>query len=119
MECVVFDTSFLLNSVKSKVDFLKDLELRLGSFKPIVTSPVLLELQKLSHKMPEARVALQLVGLAEFEVVESALKADDSVVKVAASMGGYLASTDKEVRKKGEEMGLRLVTLRKGRHIQV
>lgn len=119
MECVVFDTSFLINSVKARVDFLKEIETKIGSFKPIVTSPVLVELQRLAEKKSDARVALQLIGKAEYELVESGLKADDSVVRVASGMGCYVASTDKEVRQKAAKLGLRLVTLREGRHIQV
>jgi rRNA-processing protein FCF1 len=119
MECVVFDTSFLLNSVKARVDFVRELREKLGSFRIIVTSPVMMELQKLAMKSTDASVALQIIGKNDSELVESGMKADDSVVNVASGMGCYVASTDREVRQKARKLGLRLVTLREGRHIQV
>ncbi len=117
MGCVVFDTSFLLNCVKARVDFLREIKMRIGPFTPVVPSPVIDELKKLAAKKPEARVALKLVG--EARVVESHLGADRSVVEIAASKGCYLASTDGEVRSRGRERGIKLVTLREGKHIQM
>ena len=105
--------------MKARCDFVKELQEKLGSFRILVTSPVMMELQKLALKNTDASVALQIIGKNDSELVESGMKADASVVNVAASMGCYVASTDKEVRQKARKLGLRLVTLREGRHIQV
>lgn len=117
MECVVFDTSFLLNAVRARVDFLKEIREELGKFNPVLTSPVVRELERLAGKRKEARVALQLVDRESVIIVESELEADPSVVDVALKGGCLVASTDGEVRRAAKAEGLRLVTLRKGKRV--
>ena len=113
MVCVVFDTSFLVNCVKARVDFMKDIRMELGEFTPVLTSPVLRELRALNKK--EARVALQL--LENHELFETKGHADRSVIRAAMEKGCYLASTDKDVRRLARDKGIKLVTLREGKYL--
>jgi rRNA-processing protein FCF1 len=117
MECVVFDTSFLLNAIKGKSDFMQEIRGLLGEFRAVVPSPVRRELEKLAGRKGDARVALQLLERAGAELAPSVLGADRSVVAVAEERGGWVASTDAEVRRAARGAGLRLVTLRKGKRV--
>lgn len=110
---VIFDTSFLINAVKAKVDFMKDIRMELGKFTPVLTSPVIRELNNL-NKM-EARVALEL--LKDCELFEAKGHADTSVIVAAKEKGGYIASTDKEVRQRARAREIKLITLREGKYL--
>lgn len=113
MVCIVFDTSFLINCVRAKIDWFEEIHTRVGKFTAVIPSPVMKELERLAGSVVEARVALQLLLKKEYVVVEDGACADDSVIRIASSKGCWVASTDKEIRQKAKH----LVTLRQGRHI--
>lgn len=113
MECIVFDTSFLINCARAKVDWFKEIHMKIGEFTIVIPSPVMEELEKLAKHMVEASVALQLLLKKKYLVVECDSCADESVIEVATSKVCWVASTDKEVRNRAK----RVVTLRKGKHI--
>ena len=119
MKTVVFDTSFLVNSVKAKIDFLKSIQMEIGEFKTIISSPVLSELKFLAKRKTDANVALQILEQKGYDLVESDLPADLSITKIAEDLSAYVASTDWAVRRRSEKKGLKLITLRSGKRIEV
>jgi rRNA-processing protein FCF1 len=119
MKSVVFDTSFLVNSVKAKVDFLKDIRMEIGAFQTVVPSPVVNELEFLGKKNRDAKVALEILKVNGFEKFESGLPADLAVQEAGEKTEGYVASTDWAVRRRAKASGLKLITLRQGKRVEI
>jgi len=119
MTSIVFDTSFLVNAVKSKVDFFKDIKMKIGNFQTIIPSPIISELKFLAQKNSNANVVLQLLEKQGYTLVESDMPADLSITKIAESTKSYVASTDWAVRRRSLKNGLKLITLRGGKHIEL
>lgn len=118
-ESVVFDTSFLINCVKAKINPLHEVKMRLGVYDAIIPQAVMKELERLSQKDKSAKIALKMVRESQHMVVEGEDNADISVVHIAAERGARVASTDKEVRQNAKAFELKLVTLREGRYVLV
>ena len=116
---VVFDTSFLINAVKGKLNPLHDVKMHVGPYEAIIPTPVMDELRRLSEKDINAKVSLELLKKQPHLVVQSGEVADEAVVHIASERGAKVASTDREVRRKAKSLKLDLVTLRDGRYIWV
>jgi rRNA-processing protein FCF1 len=119
MKTVVFDTSFLVNSIKAKVDFIRDIRMEIGAFNVILPSPVIDELEYLAGKNRDAKTALEILKVNGFEKFESGLPADLAVQEAGEKTGGYVASTDWAVRRRAKASGLKLVTLRQGKRVEL
>ena len=116
MVCIVFDTSFLVNCAKAKVDWYEETRRLAGNFAALVPSPVIRELEALSEENRWARIALEVLKTKEHEVVDIKGGADDAVVALARERSCWVASTDKEVRRRS---GAPLLTLRRGKYIEL
>ncbi len=119
MVCVVFDTSFLMNSLRAKLNPFREIRMQLGPFTPLVPSPVVRELEGLAKGVLEAKLALELLRRENYEPVESEATADRAVVELAGMRGCMLATTDRAVRQAASDRGIKLITLRQGRFIQL
>jgi|GEM_PF-5179404 len=118
-ESVVFDTSFLINCVKAKINPLHEVKMKLGIYEAIIPGAVMNELENLSQKNKFAKVTLEMVKKSQHTVVEGGNNADKSVVYIAAEREARVASTDKEVRQNAKALELKLVTLRKGKYVLI
>ncbi|MBR9680538.1 MAG: hypothetical protein GOU98_01785 [Candidatus Altiarchaeota archaeon] len=116
---IVFDTSFLINAIKAKVDPLHEIKMRIGLYEAIIPTAVMDELNRLKKSNINANVVLELLKKRPHIIVPSGEVADDAVVHIAAERKAKVASTDKDVRRRAKALELDLVTLRDGRHIWI
>ncbi|MBR9689672.1 MAG: hypothetical protein GOV01_02135 [Candidatus Altiarchaeota archaeon] len=119
MECIVFDTSFLMNAVKARVDFFHDIKMKVGPFEAIIPSPVMDELNRLKGSDTSANVAVELLKQRPHQIVQSEETADFAVTQIAFERKCWVATTDAEVRRKAKLLELKQVTLREGKYIQM
>ncbi len=119
MKNVVFDTSFIVNCIKSKVNFLIDIKVEIGAFNIIIPSPVISELKFLAKTNISAKVGLDLLEKTKYTLIESEEPADLAVTEIALNHQALVASTDWAVRRRSSKKGLNLITLRKGKQIYV
>ncbi len=110
MKKVLLDTSFILNAVKSKIDFIE--ELFLNGFQILIPNKVIKELQKVSKSYKKlkfrnnAKIALEILKKAfnEKKLKKISLKGrnvDSSIAEYLNENSDiFLASTDKELNKK-------------------
>ena len=119
MKGVVFDTSFIVNCIKNKVDFLMDIKIEIGNFDIIIPSPVISELKFLSKKNINAKIGLELLEKKGYTLIESEEPADLAITEIALKNQYFVASTDWAVRRRSSRKGLNLITLRQGKRIYV
>ena len=109
---VVFDTNFLLIPVENKVDVFDQIRRKLGKLVFVVPGPVLKELELKAKHENKFKIALELLGHQDFQVVESGYGADDSVISVARELRAYVATMDGKLRERVRDSYLKLITLR-------
>ena len=118
---VIFDTSFLLDMLRYKVDISLLYE-RLGKFEKLVLDSTLNELNTIARKSSKkgmlARVALQLIRNEDFRTIKTGEKDfDKAILKIKNNY--YVATNDLALRKKLKEKGIKTIYLRAKKKIEV
>jgi rRNA-processing protein FCF1 len=98
MRKVILDTSFIINCLKNKIDFIE--ELKLNGFELIIPQQVLIELKGLAKENDNAKLSLNLL---KNNCIIKELKGkntDKTIIKFAKENPlFFLATTDKEIQK--------------------
>lgn len=124
MPKVYLDTNFLLIPVQFKVDIFEELgRIIAGNPQILVLEPVMRELEKLSETAntkdkTASKVALQIIKQKHLKVVPSSLKsrADDAII-LAAQKGDFVATQDKELKKRLKKKEVQIITLKNKSHL--
>lgn len=115
MQIVVLDTNALLMPFEIRINLDLAVTNLIGDAKMVVPGPLIGELKHLDHKF--ANAALDLAR--KYEIVQAETSGDDAVVEVAARLGGYVLTNDKELRARLRRMKIPLIYLRSGTHLVV
>lgn len=100
---VYLDSSFIISSLKKRIDFLT--ELRLKNFKPLILSKVIEELEVLRDESvadkdhPYYSLALDLIYSEKLDIVDLSGKNTDSILIKLGKSGNYIATLDNEILK--------------------
>lgn len=119
---VALDSNMLISAVKFKVDVFEELRRNFGRVKFVVPKQVAEELKKIAA---ESRKNEKIVGVVKsimekngVEIEEvGAEDADSALLKMAES--AYIASNDKELRKRIKNVGGKIIYLRKKKTLEV
>ncbi len=119
MAKIFLDTNFLLIPVQFKVDIFEELE-RIAENQPeiIILEPILGELEKISETgntkdKTAAKVALQLIKQKHLKVVPSSFKKPvDDIIVMAVKEGDFVATQDKELKKRLKAKKVGIITLK-------
>ncbi len=115
---VIFDSSFLMAVAEHPTTWSEDISGELGKFEPVVLECVVDEMRRLANgegrKARYARVALELAGGFGREPCGGA-GPDDEIVSAAQGPGKAVATIDSNLLETLVALGVRVVTLRKGR----
>ena len=122
---ILLDTNMLISIFKFRIDLESELERIFGTFKICVPGIVREELLRMNS--PEAKAALDYIKDKEidFEIdkeIDFELKeksADDVILLIAKRCGFFIATNDRELRKKAKENNIKTIFLRKKRVIAV
>ncbi|RLI29307.1 hypothetical protein DRO58_00080 [Candidatus Bathyarchaeota archaeon] len=116
---VIVDTSFLLECVRRRVDFVDGLERILNSrVELVVLKPVYEEIKRISKGSDErsryARLLLQLLAKARTHILKTDVKVDvdDLLLDIAAKMKLPVATNDSSLRRKLRRQGIPVFYLR-------
>ena len=119
---VVLDTSAAMIPFEFLVDFEDELTRILGKYKIIIPSSVYEEIIYLSKegKGRKKRFAIPTVDFVKkYDIFETSCKADDSVLKVADELNGYVFTNDKELRRRAKEKNLKTIYLRSKKRLEI
>lgn len=117
---ILVDTSFLLECVKRRVDFLEELERLLDSrVRLLVLKPIYEELKRLSRKRERravyARLVLKILGKTGAETLETGkdvAAVDELIVEMSIRMRLPVATNDSKLRKRLRRNGVPVFYLR-------
>lgn len=120
MKRILLDASFILTLTSKPLDLMKELEEMLGSIMLLVLEDTVKELEAISKgtsikKSKQAKLALYFVMKLQRITSTYEGSVDDRILKCAMENRFFVATMDKELRKRLRAMGLSVITLRQNR----
>ncbi len=119
----LLDTNFLMIPGEFKVDIFSEL-LSLGYIEVFTLDLVVRELEKFSTRGGKvsrcARLALELVRNCDVTVLKTkgdVAQVDNEIFRLAREKGYVICTQDKDLIKRINEAGMRLITLRQGKYL--
>lgn len=123
MKKIFLDTNFLIDVVRFKINLeeIEEIDSLLGSYKLVVPTAVLDELEKISKtKKSERNFALLALKLVEkFSVEKSTKKNADSDLIAKADENSLVATNDSKLRKILKSKGIKTIYLRSRKHLEI
>jgi len=124
MTKIYLDTNFLLIPVQFKVDIFEEISrITQNSAEIIILEPVIQELVQISESgntkdKIAAKVALQLIKQKHLKVVPSSFKKHtDDIIVETAQKDDFVATQDKELKKRLKAKKVRIITLKNKSHL--
>jgi len=114
---VILDTNALLMPFQFGVDPEAEVGRIFGAARIVTLSSLIGELRRLTKKRPEARGALQYAE--RFEVIETDMGGDDSVIEMALELGAAVVTNDAGLRKRLREKGITVLYMREKNRLAV
>lgn len=118
MPKVVFDSSFLIAVVVKPTTWHEDMRELLGKVEPVALDCVVAELERIAARgTRKSRFASLALGLAEGFTAAKCGEAgvDDEVASYARTHGSAVATVDGDLIASLKTLGIRVVTLKRGR----
>lgn len=119
----LLDTNFLMIPGEFKVDIFSEL-LSLGYIETFTIDLVVKELEKFSTRGGKvskcARLAIELVrncGVTVLKTSGDVSQVDSEIFRLARDRGYVICTQDKELIKRINDAGMRLITLRQGKYL--
>lgn len=110
MRTVILDTNALMMPFQFGVDPEVEVRRIMGTARIVVLSSIKGELERLAMKRPEARAALRYAE--RFEILETDMSGDDSILAAAVEMGAVVVTSDGGLRQRLREMGITVLYMR-------
>jgi Uncharacterized proteins of PilT N-term./Vapc superfamily len=114
---ILLDTNMLISIFKFRIDLESELERIFGTFKICVPGIVREELLRMNSS--EAKAALDYIKDKEIDFELKGKSADDVMLLMAKRCGFFIATNDRELRKKAKENNIKTIFLRKKRVMAV
>ncbi|MEM5882900.1 MAG: hypothetical protein QXQ77_01490 [Candidatus Aenigmatarchaeota archaeon] len=123
MKKIVFDTNFLIDCFRFKVEFLEEIEEKIGKpFKFLVLEPTLKELEKIAKTGKKeanyARLALEFVKN-NCELIATKEKSADKAILKFSDENTFVATNDKKLRKSLKVLKVKSIYLKSLKRIEV
>lgn len=126
---VVVDTNFMTVPVESGVDVFSEIE-RLVEVKVrfVILTSVVQEIEsklsEVSHRGGAAKFRVAKALLNRCEVIPSestpgSLSVDDQILRYASSVGGAIATNDRQLRTRARTLGIQVFTLRAKKRVML
>lgn len=114
MRRIILDTSSIVFAFENRLDIFALVHERLDS-KPVVSSGIMSELRKLSLRRNRegnaAKLALQIIGRHDVEVVKSDRKVDDSLVQIGKEGKVLVCTNDAGLKRRLRSAGIRPLSI--------
>lgn len=109
---LIFDTNFLIDLVKFKIDF-EEIN-KFGKFEFFTLDSVIEELNNIANstgkKGKYAKIALKLIEIKKIKILKTTKKTDESILEINEKV--VVATNDKNLRKKLKEKGIKTFYIR-------
>ena len=119
---IILDTSFLMSLVEfSSLDVFIDL---FRGYEFLIPESVVKELEDISKKSNikgrKAMLILKLLEKVSFKTIESHSDiVDQDILILATKYNAFIATTDRELRKKANELGIKVIYFNHGNYIRI
>ena len=117
MRTVILDTNALMMPFQFGVDPEAEVARIFGAARIVVPSSIMGELRRLAERKQEAKAALRYAE--RFEVMETDMGGDDSVLDMAVRMGAAVVTSDAGLRKRLREAGITVLYMREKNRLAV
>ena len=117
MRTVILDTNALMMPFQFGVDPEAEVSRIFGTARIVIPSSILGELRRLAEKKPEARAALRYAE--RFEVMETEMSGDDSVVGMAVRLDAAVVTNDSGLRRRLRAKGITVLYMREKNRLAV
>ena len=107
---VIFDTSFMIYICEKPSSILEEMEEALGKVEPVLPSPVVEELKRISRRKKSAKTALKAAQ--DMEVVKTMGPADRAIVNLAKELKAPVATLDLELASLLRKEGITYFTVK-------
>ncbi|MCS7105809.1 MAG: PIN domain-containing protein [Candidatus Aenigmarchaeota archaeon] len=123
MKKIVFDTNFLIDCFRFKVDFLKEIEEKIEKpYKFLVLEQNLKELEKIAKTNKKeakyAKLALQFVK-SNCELISVKEKSTDKAILKFSDKDTFVATNDRKLRKSLKTLGIKNIYLKSLKKLEV
>lgn len=113
---IILDTNFIVDTIKNKIDFMKELERICDfNFEIFVLDKTLYELRKI--KKPESKIALFLIR--NFNIIDTSKYKDKDVDDILFELGSkyfIIATQDKELKRKLRKKSIQVIIIRQKKY---
>jgi hypothetical protein len=114
---ILLDTNMLISIFKFRIDLESELERIFGTFK--IRVPLIVKKELLRMNSSEAKAALDYIKDKEIDLKLEGKSADEVMLSMAKKYDFYVATNDRELRKKAKENNIKTIFLRKKRVMAV
>jgi len=114
---ILLDTNMLISIFKFRIDLESELERIFGTFK--IRVPPIVKKELLRMNSSEAKAALDYIKDKEIDLKSEGKSADEVMLSMAKKYDFYVATNDRELRKKAKENNIKTIFLRKKRVMAV
>ncbi len=119
---VLLDTNFLMLPEDKKIDIFTEIKKKIPLAKFVILPSIKKELKKLNTK--SSKLALQLIKKKKVKVVEPTNKdedkpTDDQILEYGKKNKAYVATNDKELKKRCTEQNVPIIYLRSSKKIEL
>ncbi|HKZ45652.1 MAG TPA: PIN domain-containing protein [archaeon] len=122
MTKVMFDTNFLIDLVRFRID-IQDVKTMIGRSEFYTVDTVIRELEGISTKKSKsgrnARIALKIIELNNIKVIKSREKSADEAILKLAKRGMAVATNDIELKKSLIKQNTKVIYLRSKKHLEL
>ncbi|MEM7821375.1 MAG: PIN domain-containing protein [Candidatus Aenigmatarchaeota archaeon] len=119
---IVFDTNFLIDMIKFKVD-IEEIEELVGKCNFFIFDSVIEELEKIAKTRKKdgmnAKLALNFLKSRKFKTIKTKFKSTDEAIVNSLEKDSIVATNDSELRKILKAKGIKTIYLRSKKHLEV
>lgn len=117
MKKVIFDTNFLIDVIRFKIDLDEIERFVIKPYKFFTIDKVVKELKSINNK--NAKAALKLIELKKIRIIKTREKDADKALVNLANKDSIIATNDIELRKKLKSLRVKTIYLRKRKYLAI
>lgn len=127
MKKIIIDTNFLLIPCKFKIDIFSEIR-KIADFhyKLFIIDKTVYELNKIINNKDSktkdrlyAKIGLELVKLNKINTIETDINDVDDAIVAAADKNTVVATSDKELKRRLREKGVKILNLMKKQYLEI
>ena len=114
---IILDTDFLINAIKSRIDFITEIKENSPKEKIAILDKTLDELKKVNNI--NSKTALALIKARNIKIIETNKdKSVDELIPENAKSNDIIATQDKELKRKLKFKGIKTITIRQKKYLK-